>query len=501
MSESEEKPSFIEEMKKDYIVRPSFLKTVGYINILAIYVVILILVSGIEVSYWYLLLYPVAIFVVRHIRRSHHNQQLIVTQHRIPFFTDSLANALSVGGTLQQAFSQSVYYLRGDFKEDFEDVMLKSSLGKDIGKLLRNLDKKYPKTGLRYLISLLEEYRDLGVGISPLLKKIAHALKIKEGEQEKIRAILAGGSGYAKLTVIVFLLSFLVFGLLMQDQIEMLLSPTLRPIFLGFVSWSALGLIIVVRITSIEFSNHYALRPYVKSFMGKIQWTINKLLVYSGLDRHLPLSIWRRIFLFIPLIFGVIAAVVSTLYTREVIFILLAYVIGILITRFALEFILKGLVEDQLIQVVEVFPDFLQVFIIGLNSGLNNYNALEFAEGALEGMAPDLLKREISRTKQSILYGDDPANAWQRLANDLPFESVNDFCEIMVVSPLHGESINKSIEQMMTTYDSKKLTLIEKKATALGQYVIPLIVVAFFPLFLFAVFGPLFLRMSHLFNM
>jgi Flp pilus assembly protein TadB len=264
------------------------------------------------------------------------------------------------------------------------------------------------------------------------------------------------------------------------------------------IVWAVVGLFIVFRITSLKFSNHYALRPYVVSFMSRNQWTINELLEYSGIvEKKLPY--WRRFFLLFPLFAGFIAAYGVSLYHPGLISVMIAYFLGIIVTRFCIEFILKGFVEDQLINTVDTFPDFLRVFTIGLNSGLNQYNAFQFAVRAIEGGAPELLIKELVRTKDAIGYGESNEKAWQRLVIRLPFETITDFCELMIISPLHGESIMKSIEQLTATYQTKRLALVEKKATKLSQYVIPIIVMSLFPLFMIAFFGPMWLRLSGLF--
>ena len=107
---------------------------------------------------------------------------------------------------------------------------------------------------------------------------------------------------------------------------------------------------------------------------------------------------------------------------------------------------------------------------------------------------------ELTCTKFAIECGEDPARTWQRLAAKLPFETVIDFCDIMVVAPMHGESIVNSITHMINSYQEKKLTLMEKKATSLSQLVIPLIIAAFFPLFLFVVFAPLITKIVSVFH-
>lgn len=497
LAEKEQKPSAIGQFITNRVIRPPFFKVLGNLNLVVLYITALLVVSGWNVSIWFLVIWPVLFVLVRWIRKSYRERERRQIAHRIPFFADALGNALSVGATLDQAFEQSSYFLKGKFMEEFKDIMAKSSYGKDLGEQLRVLDNKYPQTGLRYLISLLEQYRDLGVGISPLLKQMADALKLKEAAEERTDTILAGGSSYAKLSIGVFGMSFFVFAFLLKDQINALLTPALFPTLLSLITWSVLGMIIVNRITSVQFANYYALRPYIKSFMEKKQWTIEELLHYCGFEGDL--EFWRNFLLYLPLGVGFLFAYATSWYSRQLYALEIGYLIGVMITRFCIEFSLKGVVEDQLIRAVETFPDFLQVFMIGLNSGLNTYRAFEFSEEAMVGMAPQLLRLELSRVKQALLCGEKNIKVWQRLARKLPFETITDFCELMIVSPLHGESIIKSIFQMMKGYHSKKLNLVEKKATSLGQMVIPVIVVAFFPLFLFVVFGPLWVKITSLF--
>ena len=155
------------------------------------------------------------------------------------------------------------------------------------------------------------------------------------------------------------------------------------------------------------------------------------------------------------------------------------------------KYTIKGLIEDELIKTIEVFPEMLQVFVIGLNSGLNTYLAFQFAEQAIRGSAPLILTEELCRTKFAMECGEKHARTWQRLAKMLPFETVIDFCENMVIAPTLGDSMVNSLTQMIHTYNQKKLNQVEKKATSLGQMVIPVIVIAFFPLFLFVIFAPM----------
>jgi Flp pilus assembly protein TadB len=492
------KISLFGSLIQEFLTRPDIWVALTYVNMLMIYILGLTFVAGKAFSIWHALLYGALVYMMFSLRSAWRERQRRMNAHRIPFFADSLANALAVGGTLEQAFKRSIYYLRGDLKTEFEKVMAKNSLGKDLGGMLRNLEERYPRTGLKYLIALLEEYQDLGIGISPLLKQIADALKVKEEAEEKIRGILAGGSTYARLSIGIFGLTFLIFAGLLRDQIPSLMEPSLKPILMFLVGWACLGIAIVTRITSLDFASHYALTPYIKPFMKKIQWTIPNLLTYSALN--LQPKKWERIVSYAPIIAGYIMAIAVSWHSNSLIIIGIGFLLGVMFTRLGIEFLLKGIVEDQLLETLEIFPDFLQVYVIGLNSGLNSYMALRFATRAMDGVAPELLRRELFRTKDSLACGENHAKAWQRLADRLPFETIIDFAEIMIISPLHGESIVKSIVQMMTGYQSKKLYLLEKKADALSQYVVPVIVIAFFPLFLFAVFGPLWLRISALFN-
>jgi Flp pilus assembly protein TadB len=155
-------------------------------------------------------------------------------------------------------------------------------------------------------------------------------------------------------------------------------------------------------------------------------------------------------------------------------------------------------VEDQLIKTVETFPEILQVFNIGLNAGLNSYLAFEFAQNAIKGEAPKILVEEINRTRYAMKYGEEHTKTWERLAHRLPFETIVDFAEIMILAPMHGESIVNAITQMTSGYQEKKLLLVEKKATAISQIVVPIIILAFLPLFLFVMFAPLITKIKLL---
>lgn len=492
------KESFLSTLLNDVFIKPEMWEAFTNVNILMIYFCILTLIAGGPFSNSHLILYGAMILLVRSWRTTAREKERQMNAHRLPFFADALANSLSVGSTLEQAFRQSVYYLRGRLKVEFERMMSKNVFGKDLGVLLWDLDKRFPRTGLRYLISLLEQYRDLGIGISPLLKRLAEVLKDKEEAEEKIRTILAGGSSYARMSIFIFGGTFIMFSFLLKEQFATLLSPSLKPILMFLVGWACIGMLIVTRITTLEYASHSALKPLIKEFVGKMQWSTPNLLSYSGL--HRSLERWVRTVLYLPLLFGLGVAYVASWQSGNFLIILIAFLLGVMFSRLAIEFYLKGLVEDQLVETIEIFPEFLQVYIIGLNAGLNQFMAFGFALRAIEGMAPELLRRELLRAKNSLACGEDHSRAWRRLAERLPFETVIDFCEIMIISPLHGESIILSVEQMMNSYQAKKLALVEKKANAVGQYVIPVIVIAFFPLFLFVVFGPLFLQLTKMFT-
>lgn len=491
------KPSFISSLLNDYFLQPSLWTSLTYINVVILYFAALTAVAGHTLSYWYALIYVLLLYVFYSWRNAKKEKDRLQIAHRIPFFADALANSLSVGATLEQAFIQSAYYLKGKIKEEFHILILKNVLGKDLGVLLRELDAKFPNTGLRYLISLLEEYRELGVGISPLLKKISVALSVKEEAEEKIRTILAAGSSYARLTIGVFAGIFLAMTYLLKDQVHLLLSPNLKPILLFLIAWTCVGLFIVTRITSMEFTRNFSLRPFIKKFMTKKKLTLDELLYYSGLEWTWGM---RLVLLYAPAACGFVCGYLISLYTGDPIHIAIGFFSGAFAFWMISKYILEGLVEDQLIKTIETFPEVLQVFIIGLNSGLNIYMAFQFAQNAVKGSAPKVLSEELCRTKFAMECGEVHSRTWQRLAEMLPFETVIDFCEIMVIAPMHGESIVNSITQMTNSYQTKKLTIIEKKAVALGQLVIPLIVIAFFPLFLFAVFAPLVLKIGVLFN-
>ena len=467
-------------------------------NLLLLYLLLWCYLAAIKPPYTLLFLYPLLLYLLFALRQRKRESERLAVAHRIPFFADAIANALAVGCTLDQAFRQSLYYLQGSFQRSFERIILKHSLGNELGPLLKELDERHPMTGLRYLICLLEEYEDLGIGISPLLKKVSNMLKIKEEAEDKVHTILAAGASYAKLSIGIFIAGFALFAFLLSDQIPMLLSPTLKPYLLMLSAWSVAGVLLILRITSVEFTTNSALRPKIKAFMEAKSWNLETLLEYGGVQENRQR--WKRELLYLPLIAGVVGAWIFSLFTATPLLILIGYGIATLVARQLIEFVLKGMVQDQLIRSIELFPDFLQVFTIGLNSGLNQFQAFEFAESALSGNVPELLSEELFRTKYAILCGESNEKSWRKLMKSLPFETVIDFCELMIISPLHGESITNSIDHLVASYQSKRFNLIEKKATKLGQASIPIIVIAFFPLFLFAVFAPIWLKIANLFH-
>jgi Flp pilus assembly protein TadB len=494
---SSKKASQLSSMMHDIFITPDLFTTVTYINIVFLYIGILLLVANVKINFMYALIYPPIVYFLSLWRDHLKEKSRLQIAHRIPFFSDALANALSVGSTLEQALTQSAYYLKGAIKEEFHKLILKFSLGQDLGVLLRDLDKKFPKTGLRYLISLLEEYTELGVGISPMLKRISLALQSKEEAEEKIRAILATGSSYARLSIGMFAVLFFAISYLLKDQLAILLSPGLKPMFLFLIVWAAIGIAVVSRMTAMDFAKNLALKPQIENYLKENKLTIEEKMHYSGIN-WTPLS--AKLFEYFPLVAGFIFAYFMSWYVSNPLMIGLGFAISTILLRFTSEYFLNGLVEDQLIKLIETFPEILQVFIIGLNSGLNTYKAFQFSENSVRGSAPKLLSQELCRTRFAMECGEKHAVTWQRLAKMLPFETVVDFCEIMVVAPMHGESIVRSITHMANSYQAKKLLLIEKKAAAIGQVVIPVIVIAFFPLFLFAVFAPLITKISATFN-
>lgn len=489
-----QKDSFLTSLMRDLFVNSSLITTATYVNVIAAYCVGLLWVAGYEISLWYLLIYLIGLYFLYGWRQSQKEKDRLQIAHRIPFFTDALANCLSVGMTLEQAFIQSSYYLTGKIKDEFNELIAKHALGMDIGVLLLDLDTRFPNTGLRYLVSLLEEYKTLGVGITPLLKKISLALADKEEAEEKIRTILASGSSYARLSIMVFGLIFLALSFFLKDQFSLLMSPSLKPMFLFLSTWSCIGIFLITRITSIEFARNLSLKPYIKNFLQR-DLSIDDLFLYSGID-------WppekRQMVMLAPLFFAFFCSYLASWYSNNIFIIEGGFLFGGLASWKMIRFSLTGMVEDQLIKTIETFPEVLQIFTIGLNTGLNTYLAFDFARSGVEGVAPKILSEELCRTKFAMECGEVHAHTWQRLSQALPFETVIDFCEIMVIAPMHGESIVHSITQMTNNYQVKKLALIEKKANAIGQMVIPLIVLIFFPFFLFAVFGPLLSKVGAL---
>ena len=490
----EGKPGVLSSLLTDFFFTPSLVTAIGYLNLVLGFLVFLIFLSGHEISYWFLLSYVPFVYILYIWRKSREEKDRLQIAHRIPFFADSLANCLSTGMTLERAFIQSSYYLRGKIKEEFAQLIAKHHLGRDLGSLLQELDTKFPNTGLRYLTSLLREYSELGVGISPLLKEIATTLTVRGEAEEKIRTILATGSGYARICIIIFAVLFLGMSFFLKDQILLLFSDDLKPIFIFLVLWSCIGVFLVTRITSMEFARSYSLRPYIKKFPLQ-ELSLNELL---GLLRVGQKELWNQFLMVTPIIIGFFCSYVASWYTDDILLIESALALSAYLTWRIEKTILKGLLEDQLIKTIEIFPEVLQIFVIGLNTGLNTYLAFQFAQNGVEGSAPKILSEELCRTKFAMECGEVHARTWQRLARQLPFETVVDFCDIMVVAPMHGESIVGSIVQTVDSYQTKKITHIERKANALSQWVIPLIIASFFPIFLFIVFAPILSQLGSL---
>lgn len=496
-SENPDKPkeSAITLMLEEYFLKPSILTSLTYINVFMLYIVIIVFLSGHSLSYWYLAIYIPFIYVLSMWREAHFENIRLEIAHRIPYFADSLANALSIGSTLEQAFYQASYYLKGKIKHEFDLLILKNRLGKDLGVALWELDVKFPRTGLRYIISLLEKYKELGIGISPLLKKISEALNVKSEAEEKIKTILSAGSGYARMAIGLFGLIFLAMSFMLRDQVSLLFSPGLKPYLIFLATWTCVGIILVTRLTSMEFARNFSLKPYISEFMNQKTWNVENLIAYTPIEWT-----WqkRQILYYTPMVIGFMFSYIVSWYTGDPTFIIIGFIFGSLTSWFLMKQILKGMIEDELINVVEIFPELLQIFVIGLNSGLNTYLAFQFAQESVKGNAPKLLNDELCRAKFAMECGETHARTWQRLAEKLPFETVIDFSEIMVIVPLQGESIVKSISQMSASYQAKKLNLMEKKAHTLEQLVIPLIIFAFFPLFLFVIFAPILVNMSNM---
>lgn len=486
--ETQEQESFLTSFLNDYFLKPSLLTSLTYLNLVVAYFFGLVLLAAHSLEFWYGLIYLPLFYILYQWRVGVKEKDRKQIAHRMPFFADALANSLSVGGTLEQAFVQSSYYLKGKIKLEFNKLIIKNALGKDLGFLLRKMDTEFPNTGLRYLISLLEQYRELGTGISVLLKKIAVALTQREEADEKVTSILAAGSGYARMSVSVFGGIFLIISFMFKDHLPLLLSPPLKPTLLFLLCWAALGMFVITRITSMEFVKNYSLRPYVQKYIDQKKFTAEEIFYFSGVEWT---SFARKIIDYIPLAGGFTLSFALSFYQLDAQQIFLGFLAGAACSWVLIRYVLKGMVEDELVKTIELFPDFLQVFVIGLNSGLNTYAAFLFAQSAVKGVAPRILSEELCRAKFAMECGEEHAKTWQRLAEKLPFETIIDFCEIMVVAPMHGESIIHSISQMINSYQSKKLLIVEKKADRVGQLVVPVIVVAFFPIFLFVIFAPL----------
>lgn len=487
--------SFIDKIFQDLFFHSDIWTAISSLTLFFGYAVIVFMVLGHEPRFWLLIVYAGLVYALISARNKRKENVRIMIAHRIPFFAEALANSLAVGSTLEQALEQASFYLKGPIKDDFRKLIVKHKLGKDLGILLRDIDQKYPNTGLRYLISLLEEYRELGVGISPMLKRISVALTIKEEAETKIRTILAAGSSYSRLTIGIFVLIFLAMIFLLKDQLELLLSPQLKSTFFFLLSWTSAGIFLVSRLTSIDFARTFALRPFVKKFMTDRIITVDDMMNYSGKDW----TFWEKNALFYsPALVGLIVGYIASWYSGNMFIIFLGFIVGAYVFWLFIKQYLVGVAEDQMIRTIEVFPEFLQVFIIGLNSGLNTFLSFQFAQNAIKDIAPRVLNRALLRAKIAMECGEEHSVTWQILAAQIPLETIVDFSELMVIAPMHGESIVNSLAQMNNGYQVKKLALVEKKATTLGQIVIPVIVMAFFPLFIFFVFGPIVLKILGL---
>ena len=239
---SVKKASFMGSLVDDFLLKPTFLMTTTYLNMVVAYFVTIILISGHDFNYWYILLYLPFLYFLNNWRLAYKERKRLKIAHRIPFFADTMANSLSVGSNLEVAFEQASYYLQDEIKIEFNKLAVKNKLGKDLGTLLRELDAKFPGTGLRYLISLLEQFYILGVGISPLLKKMADALSAKQEAEEKIHSILAAGSSYARLTIAIFVCIFLAMSLMLREQVHLLMTPSLKPILIFLLLWTCVGI-------------------------------------------------------------------------------------------------------------------------------------------------------------------------------------------------------------------------------------------------------------------
>jgi Flp pilus assembly protein TadB len=492
---SQEKKSLIGSLLYDLLIAPTFFTSIAYINIIILYVCGVLLLSGHEINLWYGIIYIPLLYLVYFLRKLQKEKERREIAHSIPFFAEALANALSVGGTLEDAIQLAALLLKGKIKNKFNETLLKHSLGENLDTLLRELDSQFPNTGLMYLIFLLNSYSELGVGISPLLKRIVVSLKQKEKDEEKIRTILAEGSTYAWLTITIFSVIFAALGFLLQDQLKYLLSDELRYVFIFLVLWSFAGIIIVTRLTSLEYSRTSSMKPYLKRFFSKRKLSSEEVLKYSAVNWASPIM---RLVEFIPLFSALFCAYMTTYYSQSFFAILAGFVVGYLFAKVFLSFIVNGIVADQLIKTIEIFPEMLQIFNIGLCTGLNNYLSYQFALNAIQNDCPKILGEELRRTKLALECGEEQTKTWQRLSQRLPFESIEDFAEIMSSAPLHGESIIESIVETTKSYQEKKMLSIERTATKTSQLVIPIIILAFFPLFVFFVFAPTLTKISNL---
>lgn len=470
-----------------YFLLPTLAEAIFNIFFAISALILLLSYLGLPLNYWIFVGYlppMIGVYLLRSYLQESERRQIA---HTIPAFTEALSNSLAIGENLEEALIESSYYLKGRLKVAFHQLIIQYRLGKRFDALLKKLDEQFPNTGLIYLVSLLSSYNQLGIGISPLLKKISIALRKKEKAEEKIHSQLTAGRFQAWIAIGLFGSIFVFLGFAMKKELLVLFEPSLKAITISMLAWSTAGVIVIARITSLDYARTSSLKPYVEAFKQKRTLSEQDALKYAEIA---PTRQNLMILRFAPIGGAALVTFLVSNFTDNLMYVLMSFPVGYFVGNFIKKFLIEGVVEERLLKVIEIFPEVLQIFIIGLNAGLNSYNAMNFAINAIDYSAPLILKEELQRTRFAFSFGEKHKRTWQRLANNLPFESIIDFAEMMITAPYVGESILDTVVELSTKYQDQKLTLIDAKSSKINSMVIPAIMVAFFPLFLYVLIAP-----------
>lgn len=474
---------------------PGFWQILAYANLTLTYFVTVIFVLGLSLKFWHFLLYGASIYAMYTIRREWKFNQHREVAHKIPYVADAIANALSVGATLYDALCQAAEYTSGALSDELSLVVKRYRLGAQPESLFEQLRIRFKGTGIGYLTRLLGRYNQLGTGISRLLSQLSTAMIDKEESEERIREAMKTRRSYGVMVVALFGIVIGAFFWLFEGYREELLGPKLRPMFLILVYWAILGGLYLMRITSSDYIITYSLRPYVRKVMAEREWERSELLAYAGLGTWTQRA--EQLYLYGPVIGAVVGALLALFYSTSLAVLAIGAFAGFFGVYFSLTGYIRGLAEDQLIATVRLFPDFLQVMTIGLDSGLNQHYSVAFAEASVEGTAPPLLVRELARVRHMMEMGETGEAAWKQLAERLPFEAVTDFSELMTIAPRYGTSVSSGLSHMIKDIRVKELIRLEAMGRRAEQTVTPVVGMAFLPLFMFCALVPLFTQVAR----